>query len=222
MPICVQVLASHKKTLLSVNARYNCAYSELDHPFWWDARKSGGPIVEQATHFCDLIRYFGGDVCLNTVKGISIPASTSEGDVGALAHVPSVVNESDLPVEARIPRVTFAHWRFKEGGIGSLNHGLTLWGKKYEASIDLWADGLRMSLEEPYQPDCKLRVRCGFTDEDKDEVFTFPDADPYLEEDRAFLEAVRTGNQSIIRSSYEDASKTYELSWAIRRASTSA
>lgn len=213
----MQVLASHQKTLLSVNARYNCAYSELDRPFFWDSRKSGGPIVEQATHFCDLIRYFAGDVCLNTIKGIAVPAAANEGDVGALAHIPSVVKESDLPVEVRLPRVTFAHWQFEDGGIGCLNHGLTLWGKRYEASIDLWADGLRISLEEPYHPDCVLRVRRGYTD--KEEVFRFPDADPYLEEDKAFLEAVRTGNQKLIRSSYEDASKTYELSWDIRRAS---
>ena len=216
----MQVLSSHQKTLLSVNARYNCAYSELDHPFWWDSRKSGGPIVEQATHFCDLIRYFAGNVSFDTIKGVTVPAAATEGSVGALAHVPSVVKESDLPIKARVPRVTIAHWQFEEGGIGCLNHGLTLWGKRYEASIDLWADGLRITLEEPYQPNCVLRVRRGFTD--KEEVFTFPDADPYLEEDRAFLEAVRTGNQNLIRSSYEDASKTYELSWGIKRASMSA
>ena len=213
----MQVLSSHQKTLLSVNARYNCAYSEFDHPYLWDSRKSGGPIVEQATHFCDLIRYFAGNVSLDTIKGVSVPAAATEGHVGALAHVPSVVKESDVPIEARIPRVTIAHWQFEEGGIGCLNHGLTLWGKRYEASIDLWADGLRITLEEPYQPNCVLRVRRGFTD--KEEVFTFPAADPYLEEDRAFLEAVRTGNQNLIRSSYEDASKTYELSWGIKRAS---
>ena len=57
-------LNSHSQPILMINARYNCAYSELDHPFWWNKKLSGGPIVEQATHFCDLFRFFGGEVLL--------------------------------------------------------------------------------------------------------------------------------------------------------------
>ena len=54
---------------------------------------------------------------------------------------------------------------------------------------------------------------------DESQVYHFPNADPYLEEDTAFLEAVRTGNKSLIRSSYSDAAKTYKLSWGIRTSS---
>ena len=57
----------------------------------------------------------------------------------------------------------------------------------------------------------------GNTDEEK--VYHFPTADPYLEEVKVFLEAVRCGNPDLIRSSYTDAAKTYKLSWDIRRAS---
>ena len=65
----------------------------------------GGPIIEQATHFCDLSRYFGGDVDLSTLH-----ATTLEWDepAGALTKVP--VDESKVKPENRIPRVTSANW----------------------------------------------------------------------------------------------------------------
>ena len=173
--------------------------------------------MEQATHFCDLLRYFAGEVNLASIQATSIPPGTTESSIGYLSKVPAVVNEESIPVEQRIPRVTSANWKFESGSIGCLTHGLILWSKRYEASIDIWADGLRITLEEPYFPECKLRVRRGYTDQE--EVLTYPDVDPYLEEDRLFLEAVRTGNHDLIRSSYVDAARTYEMSWAIHRAS---
>ena len=51
-------------------------------------------------------------------------------------------------------------------------------------------------------------------------MFKFPDADPYLAEDQAFLEVVTSGDCRPILSSYSDAAKTYALSWAIRSAAT--
>jgi len=65
----------------------------------------GGPIIEQATHFCDLSRYFGGDVDLSTLH-----ATTLEWDepAGALAKVP--VDESKIMPANRIPRITSANW----------------------------------------------------------------------------------------------------------------
>ena len=49
------------------------------------------------------------------------------------------------------------------------------------------------------------------------EMLDFAVDDPYLTEDAAFVDAVRRGDGSPIRSSYADAMKTYELTWAIRR-----
>ena len=70
-------------------------------------------------------------------------------------------------------------------------HGISLLGTSYETSFDVWADGLRMSLIEPYRSTCELRVRSGKSESER--VFTFEDADAYLEEDKAFIEAIRTG-----------------------------
>ena len=54
---------------------------------------------------------------------------------------------------------------------------------------------------------------------DVEEVLTFPDADPYLAEDKAFLTAVTSRDATHVLSSYSDAAKTYSLTWDIRAAS---
>src|SRR5690554_7998672 len=50
------------------NARYNCAYSTISKDMWWDMNRSGGPIIEQMTHFCDLARFLVGEVDLHSIK----------------------------------------------------------------------------------------------------------------------------------------------------------
>ena len=157
-------LKDYGHSVMSINARYNCAYSELDHPFWWDKTRSGGPIIEQATHFCDILRYIGGEVNRDTVHTVAITASDDSTSSGYLSSVPVNVREVELPAEKRIPRLTSSNWYFSSGAIGALTHGVALHGKKYEAAIDVWADGLRLALEEPYFPECKLRVRYGKCD----------------------------------------------------------
>ncbi|KAI6648642.1 hypothetical protein LOD99_7999 [Oopsacas minuta] len=208
-----EILNSHSQPILMINARYNCAYSELDHPFWWNKKESGGPIVEQATHFCDLFRFFGGEVNLNSVTSKIIPAG-DKGKIGYLSTVPDVVKEDKLPLDDRVPRVTVSHFYFKSGALGSLTHGITLHAKRYEASIDIWCDGLRILLEEPYSNElCRLRVRKGYTD--TEELFAFPGADCYMEEDLAFVRAVLERNPALIASNYSDALQSYKLSWSI-------
>lgn len=214
-----EIISEHGRPLMVIKVAYNCAYSELDRPFWWDIKTSGGPIVEQATHLCDLLRYFGGEVDFSQLTGIAIPASDDPSEVGYLSTAPLVVKEQNVLSQDRIPRLTSAQWKFTNGTVGSLTHGVSLHCQRYEANIEIWADGLRIVLEEPYQPECKLRVRRGYTDDE--EIFTFRNVDPYYKEDEVFLKAVRSGDSNLIRSTYEDAFKTYALSWAIRRASTS-
>ena len=55
-----------------------------------------------------------------------------------------------------------AQWSFDGGGIGSLVHGAVLKGQRYEASLSVWADGLRMCLDEPYSNSCTLKTRKGW------------------------------------------------------------
>ena len=155
------ILEELNRPVMGINARYICAYSEMDHPFWWDKTRSGGPIVEQATHFCDLMRYIVGEVNPKTLSALAIPASDCESEPGYLTAVQPINKEDKLAKEQRIPRFTTAHWLFCNGAVGNLTHTVSLHGPKYEAAIEVWADGLRMALEEPYFPECRLRVRKG-------------------------------------------------------------
>ena len=155
------ILRNHNRPMMGINARYICAYSEMDHPFWWDKMKSGGPIVEQATHFCDLMRYIGGEVKPETISALAIPASDDESKPGCLKALQAINKEDSLPGARRVPRFTAAHCFFSSGAVGNLTHALCLHGPEYEASLEVWADGLRMALEEPYFPECRLRVRRG-------------------------------------------------------------
>ena len=70
-----------------------------------------GPIIEQATHFCDLIRYLGGEVKNDSVKWLTVPYSNHVNSVGYLSAVPSNINEECLLPQQRIPRFTTGYLR---------------------------------------------------------------------------------------------------------------
>jgi predicted dehydrogenase len=173
-------------------ARYACAYSGIRKTMWWDSRTSGGPIVEQATHFADLARYLMGEPALESVRAVQIPATDP---AGALTDMPrredGTTYEDPVPPEFRAPRATAALWQFESGAVGSLTHGVLLHGKAYHSEIEVWGDGLRLALHDPYGV-CRLEVR-----RPGGEATTVEDLggdDPYLAEDRAFIEAIRSGN----------------------------
>jgi hypothetical protein len=117
-----------------------------------------------------------------------------------------------VPDEYRAPRATTAIWRFDNGALGSLTHAVLLHEKRYDAALELWADGLIMQLLDPYG-DPVVRVRRPHS-ESYEEISCAGD-DPYLVEDRVFVNAVRTGDAALIRSSYADAFKTFALTWEI-------
>lgn len=66
---------------------------------------SAGPVVEQGTHFCDLSRYFGGEVDITSVTAHSLEWNENAGQ---LSHMR--IDESKIAPENRIPRVTTATW----------------------------------------------------------------------------------------------------------------
>lgn len=177
------------RTVMSYRASYNCAYSHSDHPFWWNKKSSGGPIIEQATHLFDLARYLCGEPNIGTIAALAVEASEP---AGRLSRIPPVVEDDKIGNEYRIDRATTAHWKFHKHGLGSLLHAVSLHGKEYEASVEIWCDGMRLALIEPYRPSCQLKVRTA--DADSEQIFTFENTDPYFEEVKAFIEAIRTGN----------------------------
>jgi len=209
------IIKEHGGKVMACNMRYYTAYTEMDHVYWWNKTLSGGPIVEQATHFCDLARFLVGDVDLETLQ-VQCLKDTDAGGAGKLSRVCAGCEDNITP-ENRVPRVTMATWHFKDGGLGNLTHLVGLHGKQYETHLEVVLDGVRVALVEPYTSNCHLKVRDGRTGSDGDVVYNFGDDDPYEREISTFLEAARAGDDKNIASTYEDAAKTYDLTWAIRR-----
>jgi predicted dehydrogenase len=71
----------------------------------FDLCSSAGPVIEQGTHFCDLSRYFGGEVDLSTVVAHTLEFDENAGQLSAMK-----IDESKIAPENRIPRVTSATW----------------------------------------------------------------------------------------------------------------
>lgn len=207
-----EVLAQTPGGVRVLLARYDCAYSQIVKADFWDRRRSGGPIIEQATHLIDLARYLGGEVNLDSVHAAEISGDSPKGRLVDMPQGPSgQALDVGVPRENRIARSTVAHWRFAGGALGALAHGVLLHGRGYHAELEVWGDGVRCILEDPYGR-CRLGVRRSGSEQTQWQTF---DDDPYMTEDVAFIEAVRAGSADPIRSAYRDALQTHRLTWRI-------
>jgi predicted dehydrogenase len=94
---------------------------------WWPHRdRSGGPVVEQAAHVLDLLRYL----------------------VGEVTEVTAIGNGTPPPVEgADVDGATVATLRFAGGAVGTLASTCVL-GWKQRAGLEIYADGLALTIGE--------------------------------------------------------------------------
>jgi len=210
-----QIIEENNLQVMATIARYACAYEAISKPDWWDKSKSCGPVIEQGTHFCDLSRYFGGDVDISTVTAHSLEWHENPGHLRK-----QTIDETQIAPENRIPRVTSATWKYESGAVGNFIHVVALQGHDYSFELEVYADGYQFKLVNPYvQPMLHIR-RPG---SDLEEVHRFPDDDPFFSEISNLIDIVEDIEEdpegATILSSYEDACRTYELTWAIRRAS---
>jgi predicted dehydrogenase len=197
---------------MATTARYILAYAHTAKLDWWDKSQTCGPIVEQATHFCDLSRYFGGEVDLSTVAAHSLEWFEPAGE---LSKIP--VDESKVEPDNRIPRITCATWKYESGAVGSLTHAVALQGFNYSTEIDVLADGYSLRLVDPYNAPALYFRRPG---DDHEEVVRYQNDDPFFSEVSNLIDNIEKGKGAApILSSYDDAVKTYALTWAIREAS---
>ena len=157
-------------------------------PWWRVQGRSGGQVVEQATHVVDLQRYLVGEI-----ESIHTAAATRL--------------MSDAP-NLDIFDVSVATFRFANRAVGTLlntcglngvpgerwDHGLTIVAR--DLSLWVWTDGGRIA-------------RPGEVRE-----FTNGTDSKYLL-DEAFVRAVRSGDPSGIRSTYADAVLTLQATLAI-------
>ncbi|GAA6042251.1 hypothetical protein JCM8097_005116 [Rhodosporidiobolus ruineniae] len=229
------IIEDNDLEVMATVARYVCSYKNINKPAWWMKSKDCGPsaadflsspwqlLSKERIWLTFTSRYFGGDVDMDSVQA---QALEHDEPAGELSVVP--VDEGKIEPDDRIPRVTSATWKYETGAVGSLTHALVLQGYKYSVELEIYADGYQLRLIDPYNAP-ELRVRT--PDGDDEQVYTFERDDPYAGELNAFIDETETaaglsGGSAVadddsydILSSYEDASKTYALSWAIRVAS---
>ncbi|KAI0064663.1 hypothetical protein BV25DRAFT_276647 [Artomyces pyxidatus] len=210
-----QIIEENNLTVMATIARYATAYEAIAKPDWWDKAKSAGPVVEQGTHFCDLSRYFGGEVDIASVSAHSLEWHENAGHLSK-----QQIDESKIAPENRIPRVTSATWKYESGAVGSFTHLVALQGHNYSCELEVYADGYQFKLVDPYvQPILYIR-RPG---SDLDEQHRFPDDDPFFSEISNLIDVIEDIEEdpesATILSSFDDACKTYQLTWAIRTAS---
>lgn len=157
-------------------------HGETPAPLWWrDRARSGGQMVEQATHVVDLARHLVGEAtveCAAAVRGDGDPA-----DGG-----------SD------VSRVTAAILRFAGGAVGAFSATRIL-DAAADVGLELYCDGLKVVID---------RRQATFTTGSGTRTIIAQD-DAFVAENQAFLTAVRTGDPGAVLCGYDDALRTHRL-----------
>ncbi|KIJ48160.1 hypothetical protein M422DRAFT_162986 [Sphaerobolus stellatus SS14] len=190
------IIRENNLVVMGTNARYVMAYEYARKLSWWNKSLSGGPIIEQATHFCDLSRYFGGEVILDSVTAHTVEHDDSPGLLSAKRF-----DEDLIPPESRIPRLTSASWKYTSGAVGSLMHVIALHDTTCDIEFEVYADGFRLKLVDPYGSPTLYVRRPGIKEE---EAYKLEEDDPYFSEISTFVDAIegRAPKRNIL-SSYE-------------------
>ena len=81
----------------------------------------------------------------------------------------------------------------------------------------MYGDGFQMRLVDPYN---KPMLYVRRPESEEEEEYSFPGDDPFYSEASNLVDCAENGaGAAPVLSSFEDAVKTYALTWAIRRAS---
>ena len=129
--------------------------------WWWHENKSGGQIVEQATHIVDLVRHLVGEV----TEVYALGARTAE--------------RRDFP-GLDIATATAVSLRFASGAVGTLS-ATCLLGWPHRTGLHLFGDRMAIELS-----DREIMVDVG-----RGRPMRHAEGDPVEREDRDFLDAVR-------------------------------
>ncbi|KAK9350401.1 putative oxidoreductase C terminal-domain-containing protein [Lipomyces doorenjongii] len=221
----ISIIKENNLAVMCVIARYANAYQRVRKVDWWTKSQQGGPIIEQATHFCDLCRYIGGEVKLDSIRATAVEYYEPAGKLSY-----QCIDESKIPEHDRIPRATTAFWKYESGAAGTLIHVIALHGIRFSNEIAIYADGYQLRLREMYTaPTLYVRSPASDTEE---QVYTYPGDDPFFNEMETFINvaAKRAGKTlpysevsqgeptpaAEILTSYDDACKTFAMTWKIR------
>lgn len=160
---------------------------------WWRKQDgSGGQFIEQTSHIVDLLRYTMGEV----------------EEVYA-AYANRVMHEVHEGVG--IPDVGTVTFKLASGAVATISNTCILPPHSQgKIGLHIYTDGGTLELTN----ECLRDLAPSAVMEYKNT------ANPYVREHEAFLTAVRTGDTSGIKSSYEDAVKTQAVAVAALRSAS--
>ncbi|KAK9839342.1 hypothetical protein WJX84_000989 [Apatococcus fuscideae] len=201
-----QLEACYNENGAIITAGYMLRYSA-----WVDQAKR---LLKLATHFVDLMRYICGEIREDTIRAVAVGPNMKLGDLPAQPKA-----EHMVPMERRINRATAATFHFEEGAIGSLYHSVVLEGARFTAELDIFCDGVHIVIGNPYyQPFLRVR-RTRREDYEQTKLEESAGADMYAKEFETFIEAIRSGDRSKLKSTYPDAARSYQCTKWITEAS---
>jgi len=156
-----------------------------DENHWWRVmERSGGMLHEQATHQLNTVRYFAGDV-VEVYKKDALRVNTD------------LANHT-------IPDCEIVTMLFKSGAVGYITTTSALIKGGGSGRMDIILEGhIRLQLG-----------RGGVTVLPEGAATIEVEDKPTLNLDQAFIEAILTGDRSLVRNNYEDGLKTTAITLA--------
>jgi predicted dehydrogenase len=156
--------------------------------WWWRQKElSGGQLVEMSTHEVDLLRYLFGEV--RSVQAMAVRGLMTDVVDYDTDDAATVVMHFESGVQATLHNGCFSG----HGG----RHGITVFTKDGNAQV---RPGNGFAVSEPH---LSIDLR--------------PSVDTGQEIDETFIEAVQSGDGSLVRSSYADGCRTLAVTLAANR-----
>ena len=170
---------------------------------WWRKTKlSGGMMVESGSHYIDLLRYLFGEI--NSVASV-----TSSGL--------SAQNFSDSDIYDSMEAII----KFQSGTIGSIgithllnkiharNDSLEVYGQDFVLKVDLYKLRYKNEATALYKEPHHTDWQCASNITSKKELL--------IRESKAFIDAIKEGDCSLVKSTYPDAVKSLEVALAMNQ-----
>jgi predicted dehydrogenase len=158
-------------------------------PRWlYNKSLSGGPLFDQAIHLIDATRYVAG------------------ASAGKISHIHAFGSNVQRPKseDFTVEENFVVNLAYSSGTIQTHTHS---WGiAESQAKIELLSHDYRLLVDLT-----QLGSKLDGTFKGQEISLHYPEENMYADEVKVFLEAVRTQNQSLIRSPYADAAQSLEV-----------
>lgn len=183
---------------------------------WWRTfETSGGQIVEQNIHLFDQLRWLFGEptnVFCDSGNGIVCPQ-----EYGVPGYNVDDFSSATMKFRNGVVANLFTACYFRPGS--KTNSGMTVYGKDFTVEYNL-RHSLTITDITGVRTWERKNDRLIFTDIDGT-VSDSPDTEQTGLQDRAFIDAIKTNDRSLIRSDYKDAVKSLRLTMACNESALS-